>query len=460
MFEFEFTRLIAPDALRTLGVWGLTLLAHSTVLVSVVWLVDRFSRSMRNDLREWLWRSALIGGFVSATLVSLLPTISMAPTVAMTTMMPGTGPTSTILADGAESVSVPPPADALPATSQAALSSARTVSIGLLAAGVIAGGIVVLLAWCNTRRVGGDRIDVTHGDARELFDELLIRSGRRKDSVRFTISDSIRMSGAFGLLRPEVCVPRRSLTELSRDELRAMLAHELAHIARWDPFWTFFSLTTERLCFVQPLFHLARRRLRELAEFQADALAIRWTGDGLALASCLVRVGEWVRHGKPLPTLVGAMAQPSSPLAVRVRNAVDSEQTKAIEPIPRTVRRAVLAASVAVSIVVIAMVTPRVQGVTDAFAVQPVSSPLSLLDRRTESVEIEWIRLNESVEVVRALAAMSELSDEQAARLTNIERRLRALNAERATIFQRYSAIDAEVGKRAPTSAEDAPKPQ
>ena len=55
MFEFEFTRLIAPDALRTLGVWGLTLLAHSTVLVSVVWLVDRFSRSMRNDLREWLW---------------------------------------------------------------------------------------------------------------------------------------------------------------------------------------------------------------------------------------------------------------------------------------------------------------------------------------------------------------------------------------------------------------------
>src|SRR5690606_33292611 len=145
----------------------------------------------------------------SATLVSVLPTISIAPTVAMTTVMQEVSPASTNVAVRTGTVSVLSTDETSPEASRPAFSSARKVSIGLLTAGIIGGAIVVFLAWCNTRRVGGDRIDVTHGEVRELFDELLTRSGRRENSVRFTISDSIQMSGAFGLFQPEVCVPRR-----------------------------------------------------------------------------------------------------------------------------------------------------------------------------------------------------------------------------------------------------------
>lgn len=457
MVELLFNTVVAPDTLRAAGVWGLTLLAHSTVLLGLAWLIDRFARSMRDDFREWLWRSAIVGSFISATLVSVLPTISLAPMVSMPNVLQEAGPVSEAAAETTGSASIAPLDDTSDETSPTSLVAARTTSIWLLAIGLIGGALVILLAWRETRRLGGDRIEVTHGPVRELFDELLVRSGLRKNSVRLTVSDSIRSPGAFGLLRPEICVPRCSLTELAAHELRAMLAHELAHHARRDPFWTFCSLTAERLCFVQPLFHLARRRLRELAEFQADALAIRWTGDGLALASCLVRVGEWVRNGRALPTLAGAMAQPSSPLEARVRRAVEEEHAETTEPRQRAVRWGVLATAVVLSIVAVALVTPRVRAVTDVSVLKPESDSFISINQRAEAVELEWIRLNDALDVVRALAATTEISDEHAARLASIEQRLRVLDAERLALSRKLSAIEADVDSLAPTSTETSP---
>lgn len=456
MVETLFKSAIAPDLLRAVGIWGLTLLAHSTVLLGLVWIIDRAVRSMRDDLREWLWRSAIIGGFISATLVTVLPSVSLAPMVAMPAGLNELSSTADQpAATGSPALAAPGEFPASLASPAAALPAARTTSMWLLAIGLVGGAFVVLIAWRNTRTLGGDRIDVTHGPARELFDELLLRSGCRPDAVRLTVSDSIRSPGAFGLVRREICVPRRSLTELSADELRAMLAHELAHHARRDPFWTFCSLAAERLCFVQPLFHLARRRLRELAEFQADALAIRWTGDGLALASCLVRVGEWVRHGRALPMLAGAMAQPSSPLEERVLRAVENtEDEPPVAPPRRAIRWSVLATAVVASLVTIALITPRVRAVAGAGEGSAATTDATAsLDRRAEAIELEWIRLHESLATVRDLAREVELTETDRAQLAGIEQRLRALEAERAALHEELSTPGVDADSLAPASS-------
>ena len=55
--------------LATLGVaWLLTYAVHSTVLIGSVWLAERAGllRSLR--LRDLAWRTALVGGLVTATL--------------------------------------------------------------------------------------------------------------------------------------------------------------------------------------------------------------------------------------------------------------------------------------------------------------------------------------------------------------------------------------------------------
>lgn len=457
MVETLFNSAFSPDTLRAVGLWGLTLLAHSTVLLGLVWIIDRSVRSMRDDLREWLWRSAMVGGFISATLVTVLPNVSFAPMVSMPTVVTDTHATSATGSEAIEGALTAPVESLADVASLASIPSARTTSMWLLAIGLIGGAFIIFIAWRNTRTLGGDRIEVTHGPARRAFDDLLARSGHTENAVRLTVSDSIRSPGAFGLLRPEICVPHRSLKELSEDELRAMFAHELAHHARRDPFWTFCSLAAERLCFVQPLFHLARRRLRELAEFQADALAIRWTGDGLALASCLVRVGEWVRNGRALPALAGAMAQPSSPLEERVLRAVENSDETSIEPKQRAVRWGVLATAVVVSIVAIALATPRVRAVTDDSVLTAELDSLVSIERRADAIELEWVRLNEALAVVRTLAATTEISDEHAMRLASIEQRLRALDAERAALLHKLSAIEADVDSLAPTSAETTP---
>ena len=52
---------------------------------------------------------------------------------------------------------------------------------------------------------------------------------------------------------------RAAIAELDAPQLRAMLAHELAHLERRDPQWLAFACILERAFFFQPLNRLARR---------------------------------------------------------------------------------------------------------------------------------------------------------------------------------------------------------
>jgi hypothetical protein len=65
--------------------------------------------------------------------------------------------------------------------------------------------------------------------------------------VRSSVTPALAAPISFGILRAEVCVPERALTELAPDELRAMLAHELAHVVRRDPLWLALAGVLERV---------------------------------------------------------------------------------------------------------------------------------------------------------------------------------------------------------------------
>ena len=114
-----------------------------------------------------------------------------------------------------------------------------------------------------------------------------------------------------------ILLPRWAVELLDREQLRAMLAHETAHIARRDPAWKLAIAVWYALFWFVPLAPLARRRLDEVAEISCDAWAAIHLGDGRSLAECLAECAEH-RIGAFDRDLASAMAGRESPLLQRI----------------------------------------------------------------------------------------------------------------------------------------------
>lgn len=97
---------------------------------------------------------------------------------------------------------------------------------------------------------------------------------------------------ACGIWNWTIVVPRSIERELPPDELRALLAHEVAHLVRRDPLWQWVN---EFLCVClpfQPLHFLVRRRWRRIAELMCDDWVVEQQISPLALARCLSQIAE------------------------------------------------------------------------------------------------------------------------------------------------------------------------
>ena len=118
-----------------------------------------------------------------------------------------------------------------------------------------------------------------------------------------------------------VVVPDWAL-DLPAPQRRALLAHEIAHLARRDPLWRGLLAFWRGLLCPLPLAALAAQRLDLLAEWRCDAAAAQATGDGRALAACLTHCLEQ-RIRPAFPAFAAAMAAPRSPLLQRAEHLLE-----------------------------------------------------------------------------------------------------------------------------------------
>lgn len=125
-------------------------------------------------------------------------------------------------------------------------------------------------------------------------DELRSSLGiARAVSVR--ISDDVLTPCAARLVRPVVWLPSPLLTRAPVEQLEALLAHELAHIARKDWLWNGGQRVIESLLFFHPAVWWLGRRIRQEREHACDDRAVAACGDELALAEALAAL-ERERH--------------------------------------------------------------------------------------------------------------------------------------------------------------------
>jgi hypothetical protein len=126
------------------------------------------------------------------------------------------------------------------------------------------------------------------------------------------IGNAVRESSAVsvplvvGWFRPAILLPEdwRRWTDM---DLRAVLSHELAHVARRDPLVAALAHANACLFWFNPLAWWLKRHLAILAERVCDEAGVRGVGERLAYAQALLRMAALAkrRGGRLLPHAAG-----------------------------------------------------------------------------------------------------------------------------------------------------------
>ena len=109
------------------------------------------------------------------------------------------------------------------------------------------------------------------------------------------LCESVRTTApmVIGTIKPLILLPCSALTGLSPLELEAILAHEAAHLKRWDDVANFCQCVIEMVIFYHPALWWISRVAREEREHCCDDLAVARGVERQHLAHALGRMALW-----------------------------------------------------------------------------------------------------------------------------------------------------------------------
>ena len=137
------------------------------------------------------------------------------------------------------------------------------------------------------------------------------------------VSDRSAGAYAVGFRRPVILVPRSLAADLSDAELDQVIAHEHAHLARYDDWLRLLQCGVAAMVGLHPAVWLADRQLDLEREAACDDRVVARTGDARAYADCLASVAAILAADRP-PTihLVPAVTRSGVLLRSRVRRLI------------------------------------------------------------------------------------------------------------------------------------------
>jgi TonB family protein len=121
------------------------------------------------------------------------------------------------------------------------------------------------------RRVAAAAVPAEDPGIRRIFEDLTRRYGVTSELVE---SDACLEPVVIGFLRPRVVLPSRIVREADLESLHAILAHELAHVARRDNLIGAVVAIVRALFWMDPLHHVALRHYLVQRERASDERAL------------------------------------------------------------------------------------------------------------------------------------------------------------------------------------------
>ncbi len=146
-----------------------------------------------------------------------------------------------------------------------------------------------------------------------------------QETVAVLESTLVKMPMTIGYLKPIILLPVGLVNHLTIEQTEAVLAHELAHIARKDYLFNVLQSVMEVLFYFNPAVWLISTHIRRERENCCDDIAVRVCGSSLNYVKALVSVEE---VSQKLPHLAMTFSNNKNHLLMRVQRILKQPQKK------------------------------------------------------------------------------------------------------------------------------------
>jgi len=172
----------------------------------------------------------------------------------------------------------------------------------------------------------------SHPVLTEMAQEFSTGHSSHSRRVKFLVSDDVRVPTALGFFRPAVVLPTWTLRDLSAEELKGIVLHELAHLRRWDDWTNLAQKFLKALFFFHPAVWWIDSRLALEREIACDDLVLEQTANARTYAASLVSVAEKVvaekmRMGRALALAQNALGRVRE-VSHRVAQILDTKRAR------------------------------------------------------------------------------------------------------------------------------------
>jgi beta-lactamase regulating signal transducer with metallopeptidase domain len=266
---------------------------QALVLLAGVWVGLKLLRVQTPALRQHIWLIALLAVFTLPLWPLLLPKLPLperqrwhSPALNYAAELP-----RLVIAPTAETaLPVRQAATGTAASKSYALKKTLAVVFCLWLAGAL---------WVFVRNVRSyARLHKARQQARPVTPAELGLTLRLPQFVSLGLSAAVRSPVLLGFWHPLILLPHDLAEWTTVEERNAMIAHELAHLARRDHFTNLFPLALNIIFFFHPMVRYACRQFCLEREMACDDRVIHYGADAATYAESLVKAAEHSIQGR------------------------------------------------------------------------------------------------------------------------------------------------------------------
>ena len=333
---------------------------QSSILIAVIFLLTRLLRRKAPVVRQMLWTLALFGalivpfvniglnqiGVVSISLVEMPQSASASSPIGTTAQMDEEAqfPVNRRIHESTDDQRLTNDQSS-PGSSEQSTSEPTTIGQSLWqiirgkwrlfvslmwAVGACLMCLRLIIRWLSLLRSRKAAMIETNPAIQKMVDTLTAQMGIRQ-SVEIRTSATVRIPCMFGIRKPVILLPLNLSDSLEPLELRAVLAHELAHVCRKDYPLHCCQSVIQAIYWFHPLVDFAAKQAARACEQVCDDWVLRVTGEQMAYAKGLTRFAEVTMQVPPMqPTL--PLFRQKSDLFKRIESILNSDSLRHVTP--------------------------------------------------------------------------------------------------------------------------------
>ena len=272
--------------------------AEGVVLAGLVWLLLRLIGRQNSGTRFVIWFSALLA-------VAALPFLS------------GSG-------FGASYLRTLPLANL-----HEGITLSSSWASYLFAAWGVGAGLLLLRLSVGLWRVRQIRRKSSEVDVASLDPAIagIFRDFQSRRQVKLCVSSEVAVPAAIGFFRPAIVFPAWLFAQLSPEEIKVILLHELAHFRRWDDWTNLAQKMVKAVFFFHPAVWWIESHLTLEREMACDDMVLAQTASPRAYASSLISFAEKLQNARAL-ALAQALVSRMRDMSLRVAQILDAKRPR------------------------------------------------------------------------------------------------------------------------------------